>query len=66
VYLLVPELRDLQGKCLMFSMFSLCLADISLVVLQLHSHNLSNTMCVTQGTAFTVVYFMNISLDILK
>jgi hypothetical protein len=49
VYLLVPELRDLQGKCLMFSMFSLCLADISLAVLQLHSHNLSNTMCVTQG-----------------
>lgn len=49
VYLLVPELRDLQGKCLMFSMFSLCLAYISLAVLQLYSHNLSNTMCVSQG-----------------
>jgi len=42
-------LRDLLGKCLMFSMFSLCLAYISLAVLQLYSHNLSNTMCVSQG-----------------
>lgn len=49
VYMLVPELRDLQGKCLMCSMFSLCLAYISLAVLQLQSHNLSNTMCVSQG-----------------
>jgi hypothetical protein len=49
VYLSVPELRDLQGKCLMFSMSSLCLAYISLAVLQLHSDNLSNTMCVSQG-----------------
>lgn len=56
VYLLVPELRDLQGKCLMFSMSSLCLADISLAVLQLHSHNLSNTMCVTQ--AFFTYFWM--------
>jgi len=49
VYLSVPELRDLQGKCLMFSMFSLCLAYISLAVLQLQSDNLSNMMCVSQG-----------------
>jgi len=49
VYLSVPELRDLQGKCLMFSMFSLCLAYILLAVLQLHSDNLSNIMCVSQG-----------------
>ncbi|XP_021920009.1 G-protein coupled receptor Mth2-like isoform X2 [Zootermopsis nevadensis] len=56
VYMLVPELRDLQGKCLMCSMFSLCLAYISLAVLQLQSHNLSNTMCVSQ--AFFTYFWM--------
>jgi hypothetical protein len=49
VYLSVPELCDLQGKCLMFSICSLCLAYISLAVIQLHSDNLSNMMCVSQG-----------------
>lgn len=49
VYLLVPELRDLQGKCLMFSMLSLCIAYISLAILQLHSTNFSFTTCVSQA-----------------
>ena len=54
VYLLVPELRDLQGKCLMFSMLSLCIAYISLAVLQLHSTNFTFTTCVSQGKHYFI------------
>ncbi|KAJ9600194.1 hypothetical protein L9F63_009528, partial [Diploptera punctata] len=49
VYLLVPELRDLQGKCLMFSMLSLCIAYISLAVLQLHSTTFNSNTCVSSA-----------------
>ncbi|XP_069675217.1 G-protein coupled receptor Mth2-like isoform X1 [Periplaneta americana] len=56
VYLLIPEMRDLQGKLLMCTMFSLCLAYISLAVLQLHSHNFTQTTCVSQ--AFFTYFWM--------
>ncbi|PSN56908.1 hypothetical protein C0J52_00699 [Blattella germanica] len=56
IYLLVPELRDLQGKCLMFSMLSLCIAYISLAILQLHSVNFSPATCVSQ--AFFTYFWM--------
>ncbi|GJQ66179.1 putative Secretin family 7 transmembrane receptor [Trypoxylus dichotomus] len=37
VFLLVPKLRDLQGKCILNSMIGLITAFISLSVVQLHS-----------------------------
>lgn len=35
VYLLLPELRDLQGKCMMYFIFSLTLGYLSLAFMQL-------------------------------
>ncbi|XP_047485172.1 probable G-protein coupled receptor Mth-like 3 [Penaeus chinensis] len=46
VYCLVVELRDLLGRCLMCAVASLCLAQISTVVVQLATHRLSMTECI--------------------
>ncbi|ROT76955.1 G-protein coupled receptor Mth2 [Penaeus vannamei] len=46
VYCLVVELRDLLGRCLICAVASLCLAQISTVVVQLATHKLSMTECI--------------------
>ncbi|XP_066993684.2 G-protein coupled receptor Mth2 [Anabrus simplex] len=56
VYCILPDLRDLDGKCLMGYMLSLAIAYISLALLQFHGHRLDDLMCVTQ--AFFLYYWM--------
>ncbi|XP_042229119.1 G-protein coupled receptor Mth2-like isoform X2 [Homarus americanus] len=45
-YCLVVELRDLLGRCLMCSVFALCVAQTSTVIVQMATHLLSMTACV--------------------
>lgn len=52
-YLLLPELRDLQGKCVLFLVLSLLLGCTSLAIIQLPHviTDVEDTMCVPMGKA---------------
>jgi hypothetical protein len=49
IYALIPELRDLQGKCLMANIMSLALGFLPLAFIQFYGSTISQGLCVTKG-----------------
>lgn len=55
-YILLPELRDLQGRCIMPTVLSQMLAYTALAVLQFRGHIMEDTLCVF--SAFFLYFWM--------
>jgi hypothetical protein len=49
VYVLLPELRDFQGLCLMANIFSLMLGYFALSFIQLFGHSVDEDICIFSG-----------------
>ncbi|KAG8228114.1 hypothetical protein J437_LFUL000116 [Ladona fulva] len=52
IYLLISELRDLQGKCIMSTVMSLMLAYVALAGIQLRGHLMQDTACLFSGELY--------------
>ena len=52
VYGVLPELRDLQGKCLMANVFSLAFAYLPLSILQFVGDTIPIYLCIFKGKTF--------------
>jgi G protein-coupled receptor Mth (Methuselah protein) len=50
VYVLLPELRDIQGLCLMANIFSLILGYFALAFIQIAGHSVGEEGCIFSGS----------------